>query len=152
MPGGAAKGDENAFDELYVLTRDRAYFVAYSITKNEQDALDILQESYLKVWQKIDKLENPEAVSAWLRQIVGNTAKDFVKKRRPLLFEPLERDDGSLVLPFEENTEYIPDAAMDTAETKQLIMEIIDDLPEDQRLCVLLYYYDDISVADIAKA
>ena len=148
----AAGGDGDAFNQLYVLTRDRAYFVAYSITHNEQDALDILQDSYLKAWQKIGELENPAVAGAWLRQIVGNTAKNFVKKRRPLLFEPLDGDDDPLALQPEENTEYIPDAAMDTAETRRLIMDIVDGLPEDQRLCVLLYYYDDMPVAAIAKS
>jgi len=148
----ASMGDEAAFEELYRLTRDRAYFVAYSITHNEEDSLDILQESYLKAWKKLREMIEPEICAAWMNQIVGNTAKDFVKKRRPQLFEPLGEEDNLLMLQPEEDSAYIPDAAMDTTETKRLIMEIIDDLPEDQRLCVLLYYYDDLPVADIAKA
>jgi len=148
----ASNGDENAFNELYHLTRDRAYFVAYTITHSEQDALDILQESYLKAWQKCGALEKPAVFGAWLHQIVGNTAKDFVKKRRPQLFEPLDEEVDPLALLPEEDAAYIPDAAMDTAETKRLIMEIIDRLPEDQRLCVLLYYYDDMPVASIAQS
>jgi len=148
----AAQGDGDAFNELYRLTRDRAYFVAYSVTRSEQDALDILQDSYLKAWQNCAGLKNPAVFTAWLHQIVGNTAKDFIKKRRPQLFEPLEGDDDPLALQPERDAEYIPDAAMDTAETRRLIMGIIDALPEDQRLCVLLYYYDDMPVADIAHS
>jgi len=148
----AVQGDENAFNELYHLTRDRAYFVAYSITHNEQDALDILQESYLKAWQKCGSLQTPAVFGAWLNQIVGNTAKDFVKKRRPLLFEALDNDTDILALQPEENDAYIPHEAMDTSETKRLIMDIIGELPEDQRLCILLYYYDDLPVAAIADA
>jgi len=148
----AAQGNEGAFNELYLLTRDRSYFVAYSVARNEQDALDILQESYLKAWKKLGELKNPDIFCAWLRQIVGNTAKDYVKKRRPQMFEPLDNETDILTVQPEENEAYIPDAAMDTAETKRLIMNIVDKLPEDQRLCVLLYYYEEMPVADIAQS
>ena len=148
----AASGDENAFNELYRQTRDRAYFVAYSVTKNEDDAMDILQESYLKAWQKLGSLENPAVVGAWLNQIVGNTAKDHVKKRRPQLFQPAEEEDDPLAWQPEKDSGYIPDAAMDTAETRRLIMGIVDDLPEDQRLCVLMHYYNDLDLGEIAAS
>ena len=149
----AMKGDHRAFNDLYLLTRDRAYFVAFSITKNEQDALDILQDSYLKAWQRINTLQKAEQFPAWLNQITSNTAKDFIKLRKPHLFQPAgDAEITPLDLQAEKDREYIPDAAMDTAETRRLIMEIIDDLPEDQRLCVLMYYYDDIPLKEIATA
>ena len=72
----ASGGDEGAFNEIYRLTRDRAYFVAYSITHNEQDALDILQEGYLKAWRKLREMDSPEICAAWLNTIMGNTAKE----------------------------------------------------------------------------
>ena len=149
----AAKGSQQAFNELYLLTRDRAYFVAFSITKDEQDALDILQESYLKAWQGIDAMQKPEQFPAWLNQITGNTAKDFIKQRKPYLFQPVGEDEiNPLDLQEEKDREYVPDAAMDTAETRRLVMEIVDGLPEDQRLCVLLYYYDDMPLKEIAAS
>jgi len=148
----AAGGDKNAFNELYRQTRDKAYFVAFSVTKNEDDALDILQDSYLKAWMKIGSLKNYEVAGAWLNQIVGNTAKDYVKKRRPQLFQPTGEDDDPLAWQSEKDDTYVPDAAMDTAETRRLIMAIVDDLPEDQRLCVLMHYYNDLDLREIAEA
>ena len=149
----AQKGSHDAFNELYRLTRDRAYFIAFSIARNEQDVLDILQDAYLKAWQGLPGLQNPEQFSAWLRQITGNAAKDYIKKRKPVLFAGGDEGDASIFdLQAEDDEAYIPDAAMDTAETRRLIMEIIDELPEDQRLCVLLYYYDEIPLGEIAAA
>ena len=148
----AAAGSAGAFDELYRLTRDRAYFVAFSITKNEDDALDILQDSYLKAWSKLGTLENPAVFGAWLNQIVGNTAKNFVKKHRPQLFQPAGDDGDPLEWQSEKDSSYVPDTAMDTGETRRLIMGIIDDLPEDQRLCVLMHYYNDLDLNEIAAA
>jgi len=148
----AAAGSESAFDELYRLTRDRAYFVAFSITKNEDDALDILQDSYLKAWSKLGTLQNHAVFGAWLNQIVGNTAKNYVKKYRPQLFQPAGGDNDPLEWQSEKDSSYVPDAAMDTDETRRLIMKIIDDLPEDQRLCVLMHYYNDLDLHEIAAA
>jgi len=147
----AQRGSRDAFNELYRLTRDRAYFVAFTITRNEQDALDIVQESFLKAWQRIASLEKPERFQAWLRQITGNTAKDYIKHHSPLLFPGDDGDTENLFnLQEERDCGYIPDAAMDTAETRRLIMDIVDELPEDQRLCTLMYYYDELSLSDIA--
>ena len=149
----ARQGSQDAFNELYRLTRDRAYFVALTITRNEQDALDILQDSFLKAWQSLDSLQKPEQFPAWLQRITGNTAKNYIKHHSPLLFTGSDDDTDDLFdLQVEKDSEYIPDAAMDTAETRQLIMKIVDGLPEDQRLCVLMYYYEDMGLAETADA
>ena len=117
----ARTGNQDAFNELYLLTRDRAYFVAFSITKDEQDALDILQDSYLKAWQGIGSLQNPEQFPAWLHQITGNTAKNYVRQRKPQLFQPGVEDETDILgLQAEKDSGYIPDAAMDTEGTRRL--------------------------------
>ncbi|MCL1963463.1 MAG: sigma-70 family RNA polymerase sigma factor, partial [Firmicutes bacterium] len=153
LAGKARQGNQDAFNELYRLTRDRAYFVALTITRNEQDALDIVQDSYLKAWQSLDNLQKPEQFQAWLNQITGNTAKNYIKHHSPLLFLGSDDDtDGFFDLQEERDGDYIPDAAMDTAETRRLIMDIVDALPEDQRLCVLMYYYEDMGLPEIATA
>jgi len=149
----AQGGDQSAFARLYRETRDRAYFVALSITKNEDDALDILQDAYLKAWQRLPSLEDPEQFSAWFRAITGNTAKDYLRKHSPLLFTPLNGEEsGPLDWLEEQREEYLPARSMDTAETRRLILGIVQKLPEDQRLCVLMHYYEDLPVAEIAAA
>ena len=150
----AQGGDQTAFGKLYRATRDRAYFVALTITKNEDDALDILQEAYLKAWQNLSSLENPEQFNAWFRAITGNTAKNYLRKQSPLLFAPMNEDDGGGPLDWleEKDDEYLPGRSMDTAETRKLIMGIVEKLPEDQRLCVLMHYYEDLPIAEIAVA
>ncbi|MDR1463754.1 MAG: sigma-70 family RNA polymerase sigma factor [Oscillospiraceae bacterium] len=145
----AAQGDSDAFEKLYLHTRDAAYFVALRITKNEDDALDMVQEAYLKAWQGIGKLEKPESFASWFKQITANEARMFLRKRKPLLFT--EEDDVFDLEP-EQDAEYIPGKEMDTAETRKLILDIVDGLPEDQRLCVLLHYFENMPVADTADS
>ena len=147
----AARGDVNAFQDLYLATRQGAYFVALSITKNEHDAQDILQESYLKAYQSMGQLDQPERFAAWLNQIVANKAKNYIARKKPDSFADYE-DDSALNWQEETDPGFLPDVSLDQAEAKALIAAMVKELPEDQRLVVLLHYYDDLEVAEIAGA
>lgn len=147
----AARGDAAAFNELYLLTRDACFFIALSITKNEEDALDILQDSYLKAYQRLAELKNPECFVRWLHQIVANAAKRFLSRSQRMIFSE-GGEDSPLHWQTETNNEFLPEESLDMNETRLVIMEIIEDLPEDQRLCVLLHYYSNMELAEMAEA
>lgn len=147
----ALKGDNSAFETLYNITKDEAYFIALSLTHNENDAMDILQESYLKAFSNLDKVNPPEMFDNWFNRIVANQSKDFLKKKKPILFDDISSDITIDWDENEKNEDYIPEQSLDNNETSRLIMEIINKLPEDQRLCILMYYYQDMSVSDISS-
>ena len=117
-------GNKSAFDELYKLTSERAYFIALEFTKNNQDAEDILQESYIKALSKINELDKPESFSSWFNQIVANKSKDFLKKKKPMLFEA-EENEVFEVLP-DEDTNFQPEENLDQAELQKTVMEVLD--------------------------
>ncbi|MBR3819372.1 MAG: RNA polymerase sigma factor [Clostridia bacterium] len=142
-------GDKSVFDELYKLTSERAYFVAFEFTKNNQDAEDILQESYVKALSKINELDKPESFSSWLNQIVANKSKDFLKKKKPMLFEA-EENEVFEVLP-DEDTSFSPEENLDQTELQKTVMEVLDELSEEKRACVLMMYFEELSVGEIAE-
>lgn len=147
----AQMGDNRAFEALYNMTKDSAYFIALSITKNEQDALDIMQDSYIKAFQSIDTLNSPELFDNWVGRIVANTSKNYINKKKPMLFSDIVTDALVEWNDEEFNKEYLPHESVDTKETSRLLMEIINGLSEDKRLCILMYYYQDMSVKEIAE-
>lgn len=147
----AKSGDERAFEALYNMTKDSAYFIALSITKNEHDALDILQESYIKAFENLSTVDPPETFDNWLNKIVSNKSKDWLKKKKPILFADIEMDIPKEWNEEELNKDYIPHESVDSSETSRLVMEIINNLPEDKRLTVLMYYYQGMSVAEISE-
>lgn len=149
LVGKIQNGDNSAFDELYKLTSERAYFVALEFTKNNQDAEDILQESYIKALSKIKELDKPESFSSWLNQIVANKSKDFLKKKKPMLFEAEENEDFE-VLP-DEDTSFSPEENLDQTELQKTVMEVLDELSEEKRACVLMMYFEELSVGEIAE-
>lgn len=149
LVGKVQSGDNSAFDELYKLTSERAYFVALEFTKNNQDAEDILQESYIKALSKIKELDKPESFSSWLNQIVANKSKDFLKKKKPMLFEA-EENEVFEVLP-DEDTNFSPEENLDQTELQKTVMEVLDELSEEKRACVLMMYFEELSVGEIAE-
>lgn len=149
LVGMVQNGDNNAFNELYKLTSERAYFVALEFTKNNQDAEDILQESYIKALSKIKELDKPECFSSWLNQIVANKSKDFLKKKKPMLFEA-EENEVFEVLP-DEDTSFSPEENLDQTELQKTVMEVLDELSEEKRACVLMMYFEELSVGEIAE-
>lgn len=148
----AQGGDKTAFEALYRLTNQQAFFVARKLARTEEDALDILQDSYVKALGGLSKLENPESFCGWFNRIVANTGKDYLVKSGSVLFDNEEDEDTALNSLADEDGDFMPEESFDTRERREIVMEIIDGLPEDKRLCVLLYYYDGMSAPDIAKA
>ncbi len=142
-------GNKRAFDELYNLTKERAYFVAIQFIKNEDDVQDILQESYIKALSKIKELDKPESFQSWFNQIVANKSKDFLKKKKPMLFEA-EENEVYEVLP-DEDLNFRPEDSLDQSELQRTVMEVLDELNEEKRACVMMMYFEELSVSEIAQ-
>ena len=150
----AVAGDNSAIEKIYNMTYRQGYSVALQIVKNEQDAMDILQEAYISALRNLSSLQNPGKLCSWFNQIVSNRCKDWLKKKKPQLFTDMTPDDsdGEFEDTLEnENMTFSPEESVDYTETKRLMQEILDGLPEDQKLCVLMYYYEELSIAEIAE-
>jgi RNA polymerase sigma-70 factor (ECF subfamily) len=148
----ARSGDAYAQEQLYIQTKDKAYYLALQLLKNSQDAEDVLHDAYIKAFSKIDDAI-PEKFGGWLDTIVINRAKDIMKKKKPMAFAELRSDEGKDFEPLDEEQriEFLPQDNLDYQETKYLIQEIIDELPTEQRTSVILYYYKEMSVGQIAE-
>lgn len=149
----AKKSDQSAITQLYELTNQNAYFVAISMMKNEDDTFDVLQNAYIKAYNKLDTLENPEKFQSWLNQIVSNECKMALRKHKDFLFSDFETDDGYDFGDMVENDsiEFNPDSNIEYEETKQAMKEILHKLPDEQRLVVLMFYFQEMTIKEIAQ-
>jgi RNA polymerase sigma factor (sigma-70 family) len=151
----ALEGKESAFTQLYESTQRDMYYIALKYMKDEDAAMDVLQDAYLKAWQSLATLKEPGSFKAWFGRIVANTAKNALAKKKPLLFSQLEgeNEEGDLYeFDIEDDkTEYQPERSYTQKETQELVRELIDSLSDEQRLCILMYHLDDQSIKDIAQ-
>lgn len=155
LVGRARRGDTDAVSVLYEQTYSKVYYTVKSMIKNEDDVLDVLQDAYLKAFTHLTSFEGGEKFLPWVKQIAANTARDRLRRKTPALFGELTADETQT--PAEERIPderpaFLPEASLDAAETQRLIREILDSLPDDQRAVVGMYYYEELSVREIAEA
>lgn len=152
----AREGNQQAVSALYEKTYSKVFYTVKSMIKDEDTVSDILQDAYIKAFTHLDSFVGNEKFLPWVKQIAANTARDWLKKKKPTLFTEMtpneEQDTPPEELLADERSAYIPEQVIDQNETKRLIREIIDDLPDDQRAVIGMYYYEEMSVKEIAAA
>lgn len=83
-------GKEEGFDYLYRSTYQKSYYIALKYMKQEDAALDVLQDSYVKAFKHLEQLQDADKFVSWFAKIVASTALDELKKRKVVLFSQLE--------------------------------------------------------------
>lgn len=150
----ARKGKEEGFNFLYEETYKSKYYLALKYMKNEETAKDVLQDAYIKAFTKLDTLESPEVFSGWLGMIVANTAKNALQKKNPMLFTDIAVDEEEESFEYEiedEDLQNRPEVAYTRQETQELVHELLDALPEEQRMCILMFHIEGQSIREIAQ-
>ena len=147
----AKAGDQNAFSDLYMLTSTNLYRCIRAMTRDEDLAWDIQQDTYLRAYNSLNTLENNEAFFPWLRRIAVNLTATRMSKRLPMTFTDLADEDGELPELPDLRVEAQPELSLDRQETSRLVQEILATLPEEQHLILGMRYYDELSVKEIAE-
>lgn len=152
----ARENDQEALAEIYKISSPAVYKTIWVLIKDEDTVYDILQDTYVKAFTRLNQLQNPDKLIPWLKMIANNLAKDWLKKSKPVFFTDIYGGEELEDIPFEESIEDVrselnPEMAMDQQEAKRLVMEILDHLPEDQRVVIGMFYYEEMSVKDIAQ-
>ena len=134
------KPDKTWFAEQVLSLEPGLYALAMSYMKQEADALDCLQQSILKAWEKLDTLQDPEKFRPWLYGILVNSCRDALRKRG--------REDS---LEDREGADAAPEDRI-TFETKAVLWEAVQRLPDPDRTLLILFYYEDLPTEQIAQA
>ena len=151
----ARAGDKDAFGVLYNKTYNQVFYTVKSMIKDDDAVSDILQDSYVKAFMHMDSFKGDDKFLPWIKQIAANTARDWLKKKKPMLFTDLNDDDDDMAFEEQiedEREENIPEKLIEQKETIRIVREIVDSLPDDQRAVIGMYYYENKSVNDIASA
>lgn len=146
----ALAGEEHGFNYIYNETYSYVFSRCRMIMKNDDDASELLQETYIAAYKSLDKLSDVNSIFSWLGSIAYNQGMKMFRKRKDVLLD----EDGEGLFEVQENVDVstIPGHEMEIKEIAGIIKDIIDELPETQRAVVMAYYYDEMSVNDIAAA
>ena len=130
----ARSGDRAAFDELVRRTYVDTYTLAMRLTANEEDARDVVQESYLRAWKGIKSFRGDAQFSTWMYRITANAAATLVQKRRRRRTESLEHVEE----PIDASIEGQPEAAAESSIGLEELARAVAALPPKLRSIVVL--------------
>jgi len=143
----AKNGDNTAFDRLYYLTQQEVWFTCISLLKNETHAEEIMQNTYVTAFLKLNTLEENAKFPVWVKKIAVNKCKDFFKAK-----QELQLDDEILENYSETSEITIPEEYITDNENRRIILEIMQNtLSQVQYRAVFMYYFDEMSIAEIAE-
>lgn len=144
----AKQGDQQAKEVLYTETCQHMFFLAKSIVKSDEEAMDIIHDSYICVFQKLDNIKNAAGFKSYLRTTVANRCKNYLRKKKPLYLSDMTEDGTELEL--EDTDGVIPGELVGNEDVIECVRRVVESLPEEQRMCVILRYYDEMSLQEIA--
>jgi RNA polymerase sigma factor, sigma-70 family len=146
------KYDKLSFKELFKMYEKYLYCLCYSYTQNQQDALDLVQEIYIKVFNNINKFDDNMPFHPWIRRISVNTCLNFkrtIKNNIISLNQSINEEEGTL-----EDVLLAGDQVEDeiiNLEIKDIIKTNLKELPEKYRIIIVLRYYENLDYNEIAK-
>lgn len=144
----AKNGNKKAFDKLYELTSNEVWFTCVSLLKDEENAKDIMQETYITAFLKLDTLKDEEKFCGWLTAIAINKSKNKLKGK-----VEYQIDDEVLIAKTETDELMLPEEYINKAEKRKVLLQIIEDtLSFNQYQTVLMFYFDEMSISEIAQA
>lgn len=147
----ALQGNQEAMTQIYNDNVNRVYFLCMKLLKNHDNACDITQDTFVKAFSSLGSLQNPQALSSWILTITANLCKDFLKSSNRFYFVSENETEETALFDIEDSdTSVIPEQSVDNAETRRLVMDMIDRLPDGQRIAIILFYYNEMSIAQIA--
>lgn len=154
----AQNGEEAGFEELYRASYNYLYAVCFKSGVPDEDIPDVLQESYIKIFKKIDMLEDPGTFLGWASTIVKNTGRDKGRQRKTyyerndLMGDSSTEDEiGMDTMAVDEmDPDYNPGVALDKVATVEIVRSMIAELPDTQRDCIILWC-EGRSMSEISK-
>jgi len=153
LVGSAQKGDMAAFEELVARHRDKIFARAFSIMRNEEEAIDLSQEAWVKGWQRLNQFHGDSSFVTWLTRIVINLSLDQLRKQKRHRTESIEQMDED-VGGVERQMPVVvvnPTARLEQSELRQTIDNAMAQLSAEHRTVLVLHEFEEMEYKQIAK-
>ena len=149
----AQHGDTGAFEELVARHRDKLYARALSMMRNEEEAIDLSQEAWVKGWQRLAQFQGESSFSTWMTRIVINLCLDELRKqkrRRAESIEEMDEESGGVERQMPVVT-INPTERLERGELRQRIDRALGQLSYEHRTVLVLHEFEEMEYKEIAK-
>src|SRR5262252_3603973 len=149
----AQRGDMGAFEELVARHRDKIYARALSMMRNEQDAIDLSQEAWVKGWQRLRQFQGESSFGTWMTRIVINLCLDQLRKQkrqRSESIEEMDEESGGVERQMPVIT-VNPTAGLERIELRERIDRALGQLSYEHRTALVLHEFEELEYKQIAK-
>lgn len=149
----AQRGDMVAFEELVARHRDKIFARAYSMMRNEEDAIDLSQEAWVKAWQRLKQFQRESSFATWMTRIVINLCLDQLrrqKRQRAESIEAMDEESGGVERQMPVIT-VNPTERLERAELRARIDRALNQLSEAHRTVLVLHEFEQMEYKLIAK-
>ena len=140
-------------EQLYTEHYKSVYYTCYKYLQNEEDAKDMAQNVFIKAFDKIDTLKDTSSFKSWINRIAANECINELKKTNRIKLEELTAtsSEGESFEHIEDESQKNPEEVVVDEDVRDILLHIINKLPQDQRIAVHLYYYQDMTVKEISQ-
>lgn len=145
-------GERAGFDRLVDMHKHRGLSIAYNMVGNLEDAKDVLQEAFVKVYVNINRFRQESSFATWFYRVIVNCALDLLRKRKAskkIFSEPLVDEEGKQLQAKDPGSE--PKKIILDNELSRKLEDAIDSLPERQKACFVLKYRNGMNAVEIAE-
>jgi RNA polymerase sigma-70 factor (ECF subfamily) len=149
----AQRGEMAAFEELVARHRDKIYARAFSMMRNEEEAIDLSQEAWVKGWQRLNQFQGEASFGTWMTRIVINLCLDQLRKhkrQRTESIEAMSEESGGVERQMPVVT-VNPTAGLERAELRQRIDRALAQLSHEHRTAIVLHEFEEMEYKEIAK-
>ncbi len=147
-------GNFESYESVYELSKNYIYKIINDIVQNHHTTEDMMQETYLQIYNKIGTLREARTFYVWAGRIASNlTLRHLQKYRKEVLQAATEDDEGEFIFDNVVNDDeaFIPETVLENEEQQRIIAGIMEGLSPEQKLTVQYYYFEEMSVGDIAN-
>ena len=147
------EGDEDAFQELVEIHQHRVVGTCARMLGDDTEAEDVAQQVFIRVWKNASRWEPTAKFTTWLYTILRNLVFNECRRRarHPARSLDAAQEDSERPQQFEDDTVKAPDTLLLDIEMQEAIARAIEELPETQRMAVILRRYQDVSYEEIAE-
>ncbi|MGE3311850.1 MAG: RNA polymerase sigma factor [Limisphaerales bacterium] len=147
-------GDMAAFEELVARHRDKIFGRAFRIVRQEEEAMDLSQEAWIKGWQRIGQFEGESSFATWMTRITINLCLDHIRRNQRYRVDPLpdQSDDGTGIDRFLPPVWTNPTERLERSELRARIDAALGKLSDAHRTVLVLHEFEDLGYKEIASA